>query len=211
MLSDTSMQDFAGLVDMEKARPFTGSDFPTHQDTIYLAAVDGNGMAVSLINSIFDSFGAGISTPEYGVLFQSRGRAFRVDETHPNRIAGGKRPLHTIIPGMLSKGDQLVGPFGVMGGQYQAVGHAMLISNLLAHGMDPQEALDASRSFAHDGVLQLEESYSEDVAAALRARGHELDYPAPPIGGGQAILRDLETGFYTAGSDSRKDGMASGY
>jgi gamma-glutamyltranspeptidase/glutathione hydrolase len=211
MLSDASMQDFAGLVDMEKAQLFTGSDFPTHQDTVYLAAVDENGMAVSLINSIFDSFGAGISTPEYGVLLQSRGRAFRVDETHPNRITGGKRPLHTIIPGMLSKGDQLVGPFGVMGGQYQAVGHAMLISNLLAHGMNPQEALDASRSFAYDGVLQLEGSYSEVVAAALRKRGHELDYPAEQIGGGQAILRDLETGFYIAGSDPRKDGMASGY
>ncbi len=211
LLSDNSIKTFVDMVDMTKAQPFTGSDFPTHPHTIYLAAVDSNGMAVSLINSIFDDFGAGISTPEYGVLFQSRGKAFRVDENHPNKIAGGKRPLHTIIPGMISKGDQLVGPFGVMGGQYQAAGHAMLMSNLFAHGMNPQEALDAARSFAHAGVLQLEGAYGEDVAEALRARGHELDYPAAPIGGGQAIIRDLETGIYTAGSDPRKDGMAIGY
>jgi gamma-glutamyltranspeptidase/glutathione hydrolase len=211
LLSDAAIADFAGLVDMNKAQPFTGSDFPTHPDTIYLAAVDGNGMAVSFINSLFDSFGAGISTPEYGILLQSRGRAFRVDEEHPNRIAGSKRPLNTIIPGMISKGDQLIGPFGVMGGQYQAAGHAMLISNLVGHDMNPQEALDAPRSFAHEGVLQLEGSYGEDVADALRKRGHDLDYPSAPIGGGQAILLDQETGFYTAGSDPRKDGMAAGY
>ena len=211
LLSEEAIASFTALVDMNKAQPFTGSDFPTHPHTIYLAAVDENGMAVSLINSIFDDFGSGISTPEYGVLFQSRGKAFRVDNDHPNKIAGGKRPLHTIIPGMITKGEQLVGPFGVMGGQYQAAGHAMLMSNLFNLGMNPQQALDAARSFAHAGVLQLEGSYSEDVAAALRARGHELDYPAAPIGGGQAIIRDLETGLYTAGSDPRKDGMAIGY
>ena len=211
LISEEAIASFVALVDMNKAQPFTGSDFPTHPHTIYLAAVDENGMAVSLINSIFDDFGSGISTPEYGVLFQSRGKAFRVDNDHPNKIAGGKRPLHTIIPGMITKGEQLIGPFGVMGGQYQSAGHAMLMSNLFNLGMNPQQALDAARSFAHAGVLQLEGSYSEDVAAALRARGHELDYPAAPIGGGQAIIRDLETGLYTAGSDPRKDGMAIGY
>ena len=211
LLSDEAIASFVALVDMEKAQPFTDSDFPTHPHTIYLAAVDQNGMAVSLINSIFDDFGSGIATSEYGVLFQSRGKAFRVDAAHPSKIAGGKRPLHTIIPGMISKGDQLVGPFGVMGGQYQAAGHAMLMSNLFNLGMNPQQALDAARSFAHSGVLQLEGAYGDDVAAALLARGHELDYPAAPIGGGQAILRDLETGVYTAGSDPRKDGMASGF
>ena len=210
LLSEASIKSFVDLVDMEKAQPFTGSDFPIHPHTIYLAAVDSNGMAVSLINSIFDDFGSGIASPEYGVLFQSRGKAFRVDASHPNKIAGGKRPLHTIIPGMISKGDQLVGPFGVMGGQYQAAGHAMLMSNLFAYGMNPQEALDAARSFAHAGILQLEGAYGDDVAAALRARGHELEYPSIPIGGGQAILKDLNTGVYTAGSDPRKDGMAIG-
>ena len=196
---------------MEKAQPFAASDFPTHPHTIYLAAVDQDGTAISLINSIFDDFGSGISTPEYGVLFQSRGKAFRLDNAHPNKIAGGKRPLHTIIPGMITKGKDLIGPFGVMGGQYQAAGHAMLMSNLFAHGMNPQQALDAARSFAHAGILQLEGRHGDEVAEALKARGHELEYPSIPIGGGQAILRDLDTGFYTAGSDPRKDGQAIGY
>ena len=211
LLDDAQIKTFAAMIDMTKAQPFAASDFPTHPHTIYLAAVDKDGMAVSLINSIFDDFGSGISTPEYGVLFQSRGKAFRLDNNHPNRIVGGKRPLHTIIPGMITKGKDLVGPFGVMGGQYQAAGHAMLMSNLFAHGMNPQQALDAARSFAHSGVLQLESRHSSDIAEALKTRGHVLDYPSIPIGGGQAILRDLETGVYTAGSDPRKDGLAIGY
>lgn len=211
LLSDEMISTFVNMIDMKKAQPFDGSDFPEHKHTIYLAAVDKDGMAVSLINSIFDDFGSGISTPEYGVLFQSRGRAFRVDDAHPNRFEGGKRPLHTIIPGMITKGKDLVGPFGVMGGQYQAAGHAMLMSNLFAHGMNPQQALDAARSFCHGGVLQLEGSYSPEQAAELEARGHSLDYPSAPIGGGQAIIRDLERGVWTAGSDPRKDGMAGGY
>lgn len=211
LLDDKTIAEFVAMIDMEKAQPFDGSDFPTHPHTIYLAAVDKDGTAVSLINSIFDDFGSGISTPEYGVLMQSRGRAFMVDDTHPNRIEGGKRPLHTIIPGMITKGDKLVGPFGVMGGQYQAAGHAMLMTNLFAHDMNPQQALDAARSFCHNGILQLEGSYSAEVAAALTARGHVLDYPSAPIGGGQAILRNLETGVLTAGSDPRKDGHASGF
>ena len=211
LLDAAQIKSFAAMIDMDKAQPFRASDFPTHPHTIYLAAVDKDGTAVSLINSIFDDFGSGISTPDYGILFQSRGKAFRLDNNHPNKIAGNKRPLHTIIPGMITKGPDLIGPFGVMGGQYQAAGHAMLMSNLFAHGMNPQQALDAARSFAHGGVLQLEGRYHPDVADALKARGHVLDYPAAPIGGGQAILRDLDTGYYTAGSDPRKDGMAIGY
>jgi gamma-glutamyltranspeptidase/glutathione hydrolase len=211
LLSDSQIKTFASMIDMTKAQHYGPSDFPTHAHTIYLAAVDKDGTAISLINSIFDDFGSGISTPKYGVLFQSRGRAFRIDEGHPNRIMGGKRPLHTIIPGMITKGQDLIGPFGVMGGQYQAAGHAMLMSNLFAHGMNPQQALDAARSFAHSGELQLEGRYSAEIAEALKDRGHQLDYPSSPIGGGQAILRDLGTGYYTAGSDPRKDGMAAGY
>ena len=107
---------------------------------------------------------------------------------------------------MITKDKDLVGPFGVMGGQYQAAGHAMLMSNLFAHGMNPQQALDAARSFAHAGVLQLEGRHGDEVAAALKARGHDLEYPSIPIGGGQAILLDLETGYYTAGSDLAKMG-----
>ncbi|MGC6484217.1 MAG: gamma-glutamyltransferase family protein [Candidatus Puniceispirillales bacterium] len=211
MLADETFDHLAAMIDMKKAATFAPSDFPDHKHTIYLAVVDQNGMAVSMINSIFDDFGSGISTPEFGVLFHSRGKAFRLDDNHPNVIAGGKRPLHTIIPGMISRGDELIGPFGVMGGQYQAAGHGMVISRMLSLGLNPQEALDLPRSFAHQGVLQLEEGYSRDIADALAARGHVLDYPSIPIGGGQAILRNPETGVLTAGSDPRKDGSAIGY
>jgi len=211
LLDDAQIASFVARIDLQKASSVSPSDFPDHPHTIYLAAVDENGMSVSFINSIFDDFGSGISTPEFGVLLQSRGRAFCLDESHPNVIRGGKRPLHTIIPGMITRGEKLVGPFGVMGGQYQACGHAMLLSNLFALGLNPQEALDAPRSFVIDGVLQLEDGYASEIASALEARGHVLDYPSSPIGGGQAILRDPETGILVAGSDPRKDGMAIGF
>lgn len=211
LLDDAQIDGFAGMIDLEKATPFAPSDFPDHPHTVYLAAVDKDGMAISLINSIFDDFGSGISTPNSGVLFQSRGKAFRLEDGHSNIIEGGKRPLHTIIPAMLSRGEALIGPFGVMGGQYQAAGHGMLMSNILALGMNPQEGLDAPRSFSYGGVLQLEDGYSPEVAAQLEAMGHVLEYPASPIGGGQAILRDLETGVMVAGSDPRKDGQSLGY
>ena len=211
LLTEDFIGSLAAKIDMEKAAEPLASDFPLHPHTIYLAVVDRNGMAVSMINSIFDDFGSGISTPEFGVLFHSRGKAFRLDNNHPNRIEGGKRPMHTIIPGMISRGDTLIGPFGVMGGQYQAAGHGMIISRMLGLGMNPQQALDQPRSFAHGGVLQLEDGYDQDFADALTARGHVLDYPFGPIGGGQAILRHPETGVLTAGSEPRKDGLAIGY
>ncbi len=210
-LADDNIKNLASQIDMDRAASFGASDFPSHPHTVYLAAVDSAGTSVSLINSIFDDFGSGISTPSFGILLQSRGRAFSLDAGHPNILAGGKRPLHTIIPGMVTRGDSVIGPFGVMGGQYQAAGHGMLMSHIFDRGLGVQQALDMPRSFYHSGVLQLESGYGADVAAALVARGHVLDYPSSPIGGGQAIFRDLETGFYVGGSDFRKDGLAIGY
>lgn len=211
LLADDHIRRLAAMINMEKAAQFQPSDFPDHKHTIYLAVVDSSGMAVSMINSIFDDFGSGISTPEYGVLFHSRGKGFRLQEGHPNMIEGGKRPLHTIIPGMISRGDDLIGPFGVMGGQYQAAGHGMILSRMLSLGLNPQEALDQPRSFAFQGVLQLEEGFSQDIADGLVQKGHVLDYPSEPIGGGQAITRNPETGVLSAGSEPRKDGLAIGY
>lgn len=211
LLADDQIQKFVSIIDMNKAQDFGAPDFPNHPHTVYLCAVDKDGMAISFINSIFDDFGSGISTPNFGVLMQSRGRAFSLQSGHANVIDGGKRPFHTIIPGMLTQNQRIIGPFGVMGGQYQATGHGMLMSNLFDLGMNPQQALDAARSFAHAGVLQLEDRHGDDVAKALQAKGHKLDYPSKPLGGGQAILRDLDTGVYTAGSDPRKDGSAIGY
>jgi gamma-glutamyltranspeptidase/glutathione hydrolase len=126
-------------------------------------------------------------------------------------IAPNKRPFHTIIPAMLTDGDKLTGVFGVMGGQYQAVGQMGFLINHLDRGMTPQQALDAPRSFAIDGELQCEPLIHAAVAADLSARGHIIQLANSPIGGGQAIIRDPATGLLMAGSDPRKDGFAAGY
>jgi gamma-glutamyltranspeptidase/glutathione hydrolase len=112
---------------------------------------------------------------------------------------------------MLAKGGRIVGPFGVMGGHYQAAGHAALVSGLLDRGLDVQAALDAPRSFAFDGVLEVEPTLGDDVIAGLGARGHQIKRRTSPIGGGQAILIDHDRGVLIAGSDPRKDGCAAGF
>lgn len=182
-----------------------------HRDTVYITVVDRDRMAVSLIYSIFHSFGSGIASDRYGILFHNRGAGFTLEDGHPNEYGPGKRPLHTIIPGMLSQDGRVIMPFGVMGGQYQATGHARFVSNLIDFGMEPQAAIDAPRAFATDGVLQVERGYSEDVRTELAELGHKVVVPDGPIGGAQAIWIDEENGVLIGASDPRKDGAAIGY
>ncbi len=182
-----------------------------HQDTVYLCAVDRDGNACSFINSLFSSFGSGIVAPESGVILQNRGSGFRTTPGHPNAIAPGKRPFHTIIPAMLVKDGRTVMPFGVMGGQYQAVGHAHVVHRMIDRGFDPQQAADAPRSFAFRGKLQVEKANPEPIVADLARRGHEIDVRNVPTGGCQAIWMDHERGVLIGGSDPRKDGLALGY
>lgn len=127
-----------------------------HRDTVYLTVVDRDRTVVSFINSIFESFGSGLVCPETGVLFHNRGKSFSLDPGHPNVIAPGKRPMHTIIPALaLADGRPTIG-FGVMGGHYQPVGHAHVLTNLVDFGLDPQATLDSARAFASGGQLLLE-------------------------------------------------------
>jgi gamma-glutamyltranspeptidase/glutathione hydrolase len=184
---------------------------PPHKDTVYLCVVDKDGNACSFINSLFQAFGTGILAQQSGVMLQNRGFSFRVDRDHPNCIAPNKRPMHTIIPGMLMKDGQAVMPFGVMGGHFQPMGQSWFLTNFLEYGLDIQEALDLPRLFPYQGELQVERGISADIVRKLAAMGHTPVEAERPHGGGQAIWIDHRRGCLVAGSEPRKDGMALGY
>jgi gamma-glutamyltranspeptidase/glutathione hydrolase len=212
MLATETAERLAALIDPETALPAPAEAAgAVHRETVLLTVVDRARMAVSLICSIFDSFGTGIASPRFGILLHNRGEGFTLSEGHPNEAGGGKRPLHTIIPGMLARGDAVTMPFGVMGGTYQAAGHARLLSNLVDFGMDPQEAIDGPRLFTYGGLATIERGYPEAVREALARRGHRIEVLEKPIGGAQAIEIDSRNGILVGASDPRKDGCAIGY
>ncbi|MBY4893971.1 gamma-glutamyltransferase family protein [Rhodobacteraceae bacterium N5(2021)] len=211
MLSKDTAAQLAGLIDPNRAMPDprAASD-NIHKDTVYITVVDKDRRAVSLIYSIFHSFGSGVASEKFGVLFQNRGGGFTLEKGHPNEAGPGKRPMHTIIPGMLKLADGSLMPFGVMGGAYQSTGHARFVSNVVDYGMDPQAAIDAPRAFAEAGALKIERGYGADTRLALGKMGHAMTTPVAPIGGAQAI-RIRPDGLLEGGSDPRKDGIALGY
>ena len=210
-LSAKMIDEYVSKIDMQKAKSYHKSNFPDHPDTIYLTVRDKNGMTISFINSLFDAFGSGITAPKSGVLFHSRGRAFNLIEGHPNELNPNKRPLHTIIPAMISQNNKLIGSFGVMGGQYQAAGHAYVLSQMVDFELNPQEALNFPRVFPNNNFLDFEKDFDKEVIQALAFRGHKINHPAPLIGGGQIILIDNDQDVLIGASDWRKDGLAIGY
>ncbi|SHH43303.1 gamma-glutamyltransferase [Cognatishimia maritima] len=211
MLSLETASKLAALIDPKRAIANTTSiSESVHKDTVYITVVDKDRMSVSLIYSIFHGFGSGIASEKFGILFHNRGSGFTLTPGHPNEYGPGKRPMHTIIPGMLAKQGRVVMPFGVMGGEYQANGHARLLTNMLDYGMNPQAAIDGPRAFAYDGVLNLERGHAPDVAQRLADMGHKIATPGTAIGGAQAIYLH-ESGVLEGGSDPRKDGCALGY
>lgn len=211
MLAPETAAKLAGLIDPDRALPaaLPGAG-AVHKDTVYITVVDRDRMAVSLIYSIYWGFGAGLASDKFGILLQNRGAGFTLTPGHPNEAAGGKRPMHTIIPGMLKQKGRVYAPFGVMGGAYQPTGHARFTSNLADFGMDVQAAIDAPRSFAQGAGIAMERGYAPDVAAQLAGLGHQVTVPDEPLGGAQAILIGTD-GVLTGGSDPRKDGCALGY
>ena len=188
------------------------SGVPVHADTTYLCVVDRERNAVSFINSLFKAFGSGLVSPRTGVLLQNRGCGFVLEPDHPNCIAPRKRPLHTIMPGMLAVDGRVVMPFGVMGADYQPTGQTHLLTNLIDFGLDVQQAIDLPRVFfGMEGVVEVESGVPEAVVAGLEGLGHATGAPEKPLGGAQAIWIDWANGVLTGGSDPRKDGCALGY
>jgi gamma-glutamyltranspeptidase/glutathione hydrolase len=215
LLSDDYLGALRGIIRDDVAMPElppagAAEWLPKHDDTVYLCVVDRDGNACSFINSLFEGFGSGILDEASGVLLQNRGSGFRVEPGHPNCIAPNKRPLHTIIPGMLMKDGQAMMPFGVMGGHYQPMGQSWFLVNHLDYGLDLQESLDLPRIFPREGEIQCEGGVPETAMAGLAALGHRPVRWAKPHGGGQAILIDRARGVLVGASDPRKDGCAMG-
>ena len=208
MLSEAHAAEHRAAIHPGRAGPTPPHSIPTGNDTIYLTVVDRDRNAVSFINSIFENFGSGIMAPESGVMFHNRGYSFRLDPDHPNVIAPGKRPMHTITPAMLMKEGRAVMPYGVMGAHFQPFGQCWMLTNMLDHGLDIQEAQDLPRPFGYAGEVVLETSIPEATAARLTELGHRVLRTSKPHGGSQGILIDWTTGVLSAGSDPRKDGCA---
>jgi gamma-glutamyltranspeptidase/glutathione hydrolase len=216
MLSKEYAAQRAKLVDMAKANCDVLPGEPqlaTSGDTTYLTVTDGDGNMVSLIQSNYSAFGSGLVADGTGFALQNRGGLFSLDPNSPNKLAGHKRPLHTIIPGFMSNGQERIA-FGIMGGFNQAQAHAQFISNVVDFGMNIQEALEAARfskyTFAGCDVY-LEDRIPLAVRDGLTARGHKINlhgaYSAT-MGGGQAVQRDISSGVNYGASDPRKDGEA---
>ncbi len=199
------------LIDPRHAaeRPEPG-EAATASETIYLAVADEDGDMVSFIHSNFEYFGSGVVIPGTGFVLQNRGAGFTLEDGHPNQVAPGKKPFHTLIPGFVTKDGEPLMAFGVMGGSMQPQGHVQVLLNMIEFGMDPQEAIDAAR-FRHRSSLRVAiENVTPELQAELEALGHEIvPWERTSFGGGQVVVR-LERGWAGA-SDARKDGLAIGY
>jgi gamma-glutamyltranspeptidase / glutathione hydrolase len=209
LLSEKTAAKLASLIDMNRALDIRTA--MRQSDTIYLSVVDSKRLAVSFINSVYYGFGSCIVTPKTGIAMQNRGACFVTDPKHSNCIAPCKRPLHTIIPCMVKKDGKIDMSYGVMGGDYQPMGHMTVAVNRYIYGMDPQEAIDWARYFPKAGKVLVEGGVPEQVKSGLAARGHVIETAAEPLGGGQAIAIDHVNGMLAGGSDPRKDGFALGY
>jgi gamma-glutamyltranspeptidase/glutathione hydrolase len=231
-LEELLSADFAARrrarIDPERAASRVAPELvPAGDDTVYVSVVDGEGNAVSLIQSLYVGTGSGLVVPGTGISLQNRGAGFSLDAGHPNALAPGKRPYHTIIPAMTTRDGELHACFGVMGGHMQPQAHLQVLSGLVDLGLTPQEALDAPRwqlgrrdrvlMYAPElsGPVFVEDGFAPETLAELCRRGHQVEvmegFERLRFGGGQIITRDAATGVLTAGSDPRKDGQALGY
>jgi len=212
LLDPEHINKLANLISMDKIYKPKNHTITAHPNTIYLTVVDKDQNAVSFINSICFAFGSGITSSKTGILLQNRGVNFRLERNHPNMIDGQKRPLHTIIPGLITdQNDNPILSYGVMGGQYQPVGHCHVLQNIFDFGLNIQEAIDFPRAFVLENKYKLEKSITKEIYNNLNAKGHNVEFSDETIGGGQAIYIDRKKGTLISGSDPRKDGCAIGF
>ena len=215
LLSKTLAAERAKLVDQTKANC---NEAPSKlagmgSDTIYMSIVDGDGNIISLIQSNYAGFGSGLTPKGAGFMLQNRGNLFSLKPGQPNTIEGHKRPLHTIIPAFMQKGDTRIG-FGIMGGWNQAQAHAQFVADVVDYGMTIQQALEAGRftKTSFDGCdIEIETSVPQDVRDQLTSMGHKLDVKplrTSNFGYGQAVIYDRKTGVKFGASDPRHDGEA---
>jgi gamma-glutamyltranspeptidase/glutathione hydrolase len=208
----------AQLIDLQHANCNVAAGMPSVTDngTTYLSAVDRDGNMVSLIQSNYSTvgFGSGIAVGGAGFVLHNRGGGFTLDKASPNVLAGRKRPLHTIIPAFMEKGDVRIA-FGIMGGWNQAQAHAQFVSNIVDFGYNPQGALDAPR-FSKETFpgcdVNFESRISDATRSQLTALGHQIvmrgDFSSTRMGAGQAVMRDYKSSVNSGASDPRKDGAA---
>jgi gamma-glutamyltranspeptidase/glutathione hydrolase len=212
-------KDHAGKIreriNKDKASSPSALSFHPGSETAYVTAVDRDRNAVSFISSLFMHFGSGMVVDGTGIALQNRGRSFSLDSDHANRLEPHKRPMHTIIPGMVFKDGRFLMSFGVMGADMQPQGHVQFLSNLIDFKMNLQEAVDAPRIRHIQGMeVYLEDGISEKTRKALEKKGHRIlseDAPVNQVGGGQAIYFDRDQDVLLGASDRRKDGCAIGY
>jgi gamma-glutamyltranspeptidase/glutathione hydrolase len=210
LLDKAFAHGLADRIDRRKRVPLPPAPAPGSH-TVLVTVVDRDRTAVTLINSLFATFGVAMATEKTGIMLHSRGSGFVVDPAHPNAIGPAKRPMHTIIPALGMRKGRCELAFGVMGGSYQAMGHAHVVVNLIDYGMDLQAALDHPRVFFAGETTEVERGVPAAAIEGLRARGHNVEMRSVPLGGGQAIQIDWERGVLIGASDPRKDGCALGY
>jgi gamma-glutamyltranspeptidase/glutathione hydrolase len=213
LLSKEYARKRAAQIDPNRANCAVKAGDPIASNTTYLTVVDKNGNIASWIQSIYSAFGSRVTVEGMGFALQNRGGGFTLDPKHPNVLAGGKRPFHTIIPAFMEKGDEHIG-FGIMGGAVQPMAHAQFVSNFVDYGMSLQGALEAPRFFKNNAPgcdVYIESRVSEETLQQLSERGHEIrigrEY-VETMGRGQAILHNSKTGMNYAASDPRADGAA---
>ncbi|MDA9643947.1 gamma-glutamyltransferase family protein, partial [Candidatus Pelagibacter sp.] len=212
ILSDEYIENVYKNISIDNCSEVGDLNIPNHPETVYLSIVDKDLNSVSMINSVCYAFGSGITAEKTGIILHNRGTNFRVENGHPNCIEGLKRPLHTIIPGLVedNKGKAILN-YGVMGGQYQPVGQVHVLNSILDFNMSLQQAISSPRAFHFNNIYKLEKEISKEIKDGLSKIGHNTQYIEETHGGGQAIKIDRKNGNLIGGSDPRKDGYAEGY